>query len=44
MTYHLTEREKQDILNAFYLEENQENLQLLTDILQVTNTPISIKQ
>jgi len=33
MTYHLTEREKQDILNAFYLEENQENLKLFINIL-----------
>ena len=44
MTYHLTEREKQDILNAFYLEENQENLQKLMDILHITSAPISIKQ
>lgn len=43
MTYHLTEREKQDILNAFYLEENQENLQVLLDILHIKKTPISIK-
>jgi len=44
MTYHLTKREKQDILNAFYLEENQENLELLTNILHPTETAISIKQ
>ena len=43
MTYHLTEREKQDILNAFYLEENQENLKLFTNILHPTNNVISIK-
>lgn len=44
MTYHLTKREKQDIMNAFYLEENQENLKLLIDILHIPNTPISINQ
>ena len=44
MTYHLTKREKQDILNAFYLEENQENLKQLMNILHINNTRISIKQ
>jgi hypothetical protein len=44
MTYHLTEREKQDILNAFYLKENQENLENLKEIMGTTQTPISIKQ
>jgi len=33
MTYHLTKREKHDIMDAFYLEENQENLKLFMDIL-----------
>ena len=40
MTYHLTEREKQDILNAFYLKENQENLKKL---MAVFSKPITIK-
>ncbi|MEM1121935.1 MAG: patatin-like phospholipase family protein, partial [Bacteroidota bacterium] len=43
MTYHLTEREKQDILRAFYLEENQENLKELKHILNIEHTPISKK-
>ena len=43
MTYHLTRREKQDITNAFFLEENQENLQEFMDILHITSSPISIK-
>ena len=43
MTYHLTKREKQDIMNAFYLEENQENLKLFTDILHPSNKVIGIK-
>lgn len=43
MTYHLTEREKLDIINAYYLEENQENLEELKDILHIATTPISIK-
>lgn len=33
MTYHLTTREKKDILNAFYLEENQRNLSQLRSLL-----------
>ena len=44
MTYHLTKREKQDILNAFYLEENQENLKLFINILHPTNKVMGIKQ
>ena len=44
MTYHLTEREEQDILSAFYLEENQENLKLLMDILEVPFPPLSINK
>jgi len=38
MTYHLTTREKQDILNAFYLPENQRNLDQL---MSVFYAPIS---
>jgi hypothetical protein len=34
VSFHITEREKQDILNAINLEENQENLQNLKDILK----------
>lgn len=41
MTYHLTEREKQDILQAFFLKDNQENLQKLVEVLHVHKTPIS---
>jgi len=44
MTYHLTEREEQDILSAFYLEENQENLKLLMNILKVPFPPLSINK
>jgi len=43
MTYHLTEREKQDILNAFYLEENQENLKELRRIMGLSQIPVDIK-
>lgn len=34
VSFHITEREKQDILNAINLDENQENLQNLKDILK----------
>lgn len=33
MTFHLTQREKEDILNAFYLPENQESLQRLRQVM-----------
>ncbi len=35
MTYHLTTREKKDILDAFYLPENQKNLTQLTNLLNI---------
>lgn len=44
MTYHLTKREKKDIMSAFYLEENQENLKLFTNILHPTKKVMGIKQ
>jgi hypothetical protein len=34
MSFHLTRREKQDILNAFYLESNQRSLHRLEEILK----------
>jgi len=34
MTFHLTEREKEDIMNAFYLPENQESLERLKKALE----------
>ena len=46
MTYHLTTREKKDILNAFYLEENQRNLNQLRSLLykkQKTNGELRIE-
>ena len=35
MTYHLTTREKNDIIQAFYLPENQRNLQHLMTVLHL---------
>ncbi len=37
MTYHLTSREKKDILDAFYLPENQKNLIQLSKLLHPQN-------
>ncbi len=34
MSFHLTEREKQDIYNAFYLEHNQKSLSRLKDLVR----------
>lgn len=34
MSLHLTEREKIDIINAFYHDENQESLERLKDALR----------
>jgi len=34
MTFHLTEREKEDIMNAFYLPENQRSLEKLKKALE----------
>lgn len=34
MTFHLTEREKEDIMNAFYLPENQKSLERLRRALE----------
>ena len=34
MTFHLTEREQQDIMNAFYLPQNQASLKRLERALE----------
>ena len=33
MTFHLTQREKKDILNSFYLPKNQESLKRLIEVI-----------
>ncbi|MEL6923303.1 MAG: patatin-like phospholipase family protein, partial [Bacteroidota bacterium] len=40
MTFHLTKREKRDILDAFYIEENQVSMENLRKILMLGARPV----